>query len=73
MGQRDGVTFTLERIDDLDELEWQWRRLEAEVAPSFFLTWNWIGTLLEMVPPQSRPRLLRGTHAGRTAVLALLG
>lgn len=71
-GGRD-VAFSVGPVGALDELERDWRRLEAEASPSFFLSWNWIGTLLEMVPPAAAPRLLRGTAGGRTVALAVLG
>lgn len=67
------VVFTIEPVGALDELEQEWRRLEAKAAPSFFLSWHWIGTLLETVPPEARPGLLRGTAEGRTVALAVLG
>ncbi|AMO07692.1 MULTISPECIES: GNAT family N-acetyltransferase [Mycobacteriaceae] len=67
------VVFSVEPIDTLDGLEREWRRLEVEAAPSFFLSWQWIGTLLEMVPPSAMPRVLRGTADGRTVALAVLG
>jgi CelD/BcsL family acetyltransferase involved in cellulose biosynthesis len=67
------VSFSVESIDSLDDLEREWRRLERDVSPSFFVSWNWIGTLLEMIPPGDRPRLLRGVSEGRTVVLAVLG
>ncbi|WP_082614544.1 GNAT family N-acetyltransferase [Mycobacterium sp. Root265] len=71
-GQSD-VVFNIEPIGALDELEREWRRLEIQASPSFFLTWNWIGTLLETVPADARPHLLRGTADGRTVALAVLG
>ncbi len=46
---------------------------KSEASPSFFLTWNWIGALLETVPADARPHLLRGTADGRTVALAVLG
>lgn len=73
MPARQDITFSIEPIGALDEVERDWRRLEADASPSFFLSWNWIGTLLETVPPAAAPRLLRGTAAGRTVALAVLG
>ncbi len=67
------ISFAVEPIGGLTELEREWRRLEVATRPSFFLTWDWIGTLLELAPPHSMPRLLRGTADGRTVVLAVLG
>jgi CelD/BcsL family acetyltransferase involved in cellulose biosynthesis len=72
IGQQD-IIFSLEPVGALDELEREWRRLEIEASPSFFLSWDWIGTMLEMVPSEAKLRLLRGTAAGRTVALALLG
>ncbi len=54
-------------------LEREWRTLEAAGRPSFFTSWQWIGTLLDMVPPPSWPKLLRGRAHGETVALALLG
>ncbi len=71
-GCRD-ITFRVEPMGPLAELERDWRRLEADAAPSFFLSWNWIGTLLETIPPEVAPRLLRGTVGGRTVALGVLG
>jgi CelD/BcsL family acetyltransferase involved in cellulose biosynthesis len=70
---RPAIVFNVEPIGALDELEREWRCLEIDFSPSFFVSWDWIGTLLEMVPPESRPQLLRGTQSGRTVALALLG
>jgi CelD/BcsL family acetyltransferase involved in cellulose biosynthesis len=54
-------------------LEAQWHELEAVGHPSFFTSWQWIGTLLAALPPAQRPALLRGSAAGKTVALALLG
>lgn len=67
------VDFRVEVIGALDDLEREWRALEAVAAPSFFLSWNWIGTLLETAPLEARPLVLRGLCNGRTVALALLG
>lgn len=67
------VEFRCEAIPPLAALEHEWRTLEAAGGPSFFTSWQWIGTLLDTVPPTSRPRLLRGCAHGETVALALLG
>lgn len=72
-GRQRDVTFRVEPIGALDELEQHWRRLEAQATVSFFLSWNWIGTLLETVPASTRLKLLRGTAGGQTVALAVLG
>jgi CelD/BcsL family acetyltransferase involved in cellulose biosynthesis len=70
---RPGVAFAIEPILSVDRLAHEWQLLEREVAPSFFGSWHWIGTLLDVLPAESRPRLLRGTAAGATVALGLLG
>jgi CelD/BcsL family acetyltransferase involved in cellulose biosynthesis len=67
------IVFEIEPIGALDDLEREWRDLETEAAPSFFLSWAWIGTLLETLSPEAAPLLLRGSAAGRTVALAVLG
>ncbi len=74
--QRTSVTrveFRREALPPLAALEREWRMLEAAGYPSFFTSWQWIGTLLDTVPPTSRPKLLRGRVHGETVALALLG
>jgi hypothetical protein len=48
-----------------------WRDLESRSAPAPFLTWAWIGTLLEL--SASRFRLARVSLDGRVVGMALLG
>ena len=67
------VEFRREALPPLPALEHDWRLLEAASRPSFFISWQWIGTLLDVLPPASRPGLLRGRAHGETVALALLG
>ena len=67
------VEFSREALPSLATLEREWRSLEAVARPSFFTSWQWIGTLLAAVPAASRPSLLRGAAQGQTVGLALLG
>ena len=67
------VEFSHEALPPLATLERDWRTLEAVARPSFFTSWQWIGTLLAAVPAESRPKLLRGAARGETVALALLG
>jgi CelD/BcsL family acetyltransferase involved in cellulose biosynthesis len=67
------VEFSHEALPPLATLEPEWRTLEAMARPSFFTSWQWIGTLLAAVPPAHRPKLLRGAAGGETVGLALLG
>ena len=67
------VEFSHQALPPLAILEREWRALEAVARPSFFTSWQWIGTLLAAVPVAHRPKLLRGTAWGKTVGLALLG
>lgn len=67
------VEFRREPLPPLATLEREWRTLEAAARPSFFTSWQWIGTLLAAVPPENQPKLLRGSADGETVALALLG
>ena len=67
------LDFSHEALPPLATLERQWRTLEAIARPSFFTSWQWIGTLLASVPSAHRPGLLRGTANDETVGLALLG
>lgn len=63
----------LEALPAPELLARDWRALEAVGNASFFTSWHWIGTLLAALPATAWPRLLRGTSAGRTIALGLLG
>ncbi len=67
------VAFRREALPPLAELEREWRALEAVARPSFFISWAWIGSLLDAIPAASRPMLLRGHAQGETVALALVG
>jgi CelD/BcsL family acetyltransferase involved in cellulose biosynthesis len=47
--------------------------VEAAARPSFFTSWQSIGTLLAAVPKSSRPMRLRGRSGDETVAMALLG
>jgi CelD/BcsL family acetyltransferase involved in cellulose biosynthesis len=67
------VEFRREALPPLSALEYDWRLLEGASRPSFFISWQWIGALLDVLPPASRPGLLRGYAHGETVALGLLG
>jgi CelD/BcsL family acetyltransferase involved in cellulose biosynthesis len=67
------VVFCREALPSLPVLEREWRILESVASPSFFTSWQWIGTLVSAIPPANRPKLLRGRMNGETIALALLG
>jgi len=67
------IEFTYEALPPLEILEREWRTLEVLARPSFFTSWQWVGTLLAAVPPMYQPKVLRGAARGETIGLALLG
>ncbi|MGD9615228.1 MAG: GNAT family N-acetyltransferase [Alphaproteobacteria bacterium] len=67
------IEFRREALPPLAALETEWRNLEPAAAPSFFISWPWIGTFLTALPEARRPDLLRGSLRGETVALALLG
>jgi len=58
---------------DPTSLAAEWRTLERAAPPTFFLSWHWIGTLLEALPAARRPSVLRGVAGGETVALGLIG
>jgi CelD/BcsL family acetyltransferase involved in cellulose biosynthesis len=66
------IVFRRELLPPIDEVEREWRSLETE-ATSFFVSWAWIGTMLDVIPAAKWPMLLRGRAGGETVALALLG
>lgn len=56
-----------------DEIEREWRRLESHALCSFFLTWDWIGSLLSSLEPRDLPRLLRVSDGSETVALGFFG
>src|SRR5262245_21679762 len=73
MGGIRPIVFSREVLPPLSVLEREWRSVEAAGRPSFFTSWQWVGTLLASVPSTSHPMLLRGRADGATVALALLG
>jgi CelD/BcsL family acetyltransferase involved in cellulose biosynthesis len=53
------MSFTIEPLPLLEELEPQWRHLDALGSHSFFLTWTWIGTWLRCVKQLEGFKLVR--------------
>jgi CelD/BcsL family acetyltransferase involved in cellulose biosynthesis len=67
------MEFREEPLPTLAIIEREWRALETIAGPSFFTSWDWIGTWLAILPETSRPSLLRGSVRGVTVALTLLG
>lgn len=63
------IRVTLTDRVDFTALGERWRDLELRAAGSFFLSWTWIGCLVEERFP--RPLLVEAIEDGRTVALAL--
>lgn len=63
-------TVTIETGVDRVSLERWWRDLESRSDASFFLSWTWIGTWLELAPVN--PAVLMAREGERVVALALL-
>jgi Acetyltransferase (GNAT) domain len=67
------ITVRLEQIPPLAGLASDWRELETRAAPSFFLTWSWIGNwLLSLGEHIDRGWLLSARQQGRLVGLAVV-
>jgi CelD/BcsL family acetyltransferase involved in cellulose biosynthesis len=66
------VRFALEAVDHPATLAARWRALECRAAPSFFVSWDWIGPWLACLPPARRPCLAVGRAEGREVALGIL-
>ena len=64
------VDFALEPFPGVTSLAALWRELERRSDCSFFLSWKWIGTWLELTKIQ--PVVFVGRHAGQVVCLGLL-
>ncbi|MFZ3236449.1 MAG: GNAT family N-acetyltransferase [Stellaceae bacterium] len=67
------ITFVREKLPPVGEIEREWRALATAAEASFFISWAWVGTLLDTIPADRRPMLLRGREGGETVALGLLG
>lgn len=56
--QRTGLSIELLPISNVDEIERQWRDLEARSEISFFTSWTWIGAWLRSLPKTIQPWML---------------
>ncbi|MBL8289992.1 MAG: GNAT family N-acetyltransferase [Rubrivivax sp.] len=61
------------RPDDPSAFESEWRRLEQGTDVSFFLSWDWVGALLELLPTAQRPDVVRVSQGDGSIALGLLG
>jgi CelD/BcsL family acetyltransferase involved in cellulose biosynthesis len=62
----------LQPANDLQVLEAQWRSVEALTQASFFLTWAWMGCLLEALPDHMLPEVVRVHEGARLLALGLI-
>jgi CelD/BcsL family acetyltransferase involved in cellulose biosynthesis len=66
-----GVTFRVEPLPALAELEIAWREAESRHAGSFFTSWSWMGVWLTTLPPEVEPQLIRAIRSDATVALAI--
>lgn len=71
-GSSDAVDVRIEPLRDLAATGAAWRDLEARAAPSFFLSWLWIGTWLAHLPKDVKPHLLVATARDRIVGMAVV-
>lgn len=64
--------MTLTPAVDRQTLENDWRAVEALSQPTFFQTWEWIGSFLETVPSDPVPQVLRVAADGLLVGICLL-
>jgi CelD/BcsL family acetyltransferase involved in cellulose biosynthesis len=56
-----------------NHLEAEWRRLQMRTEASFFISWDWAGTLLASLPAKHQLLVLRLSEGAETVGLAYLG
>jgi hypothetical protein len=62
--------FRLAPLEDLDQLEREWRELETRADIDFYMSWGWIGTLLRQ--SGLKPLILRATDQDRLVALGFI-
>jgi CelD/BcsL family acetyltransferase involved in cellulose biosynthesis len=67
-----GITFVVEPLPSIEELEALWRRFDRGGQHSFFLTWTWIGTWLKCLPKTIEVVVLKAMLGPDTIGIALL-
>ena len=70
--QENTWAITLEDITDLESVRRLWLDLEPRARPCFYTSWVWIGTWLELLPPDIKPRLLQARLGDRIMGLAVV-
>ena len=68
------IEVLIQPLDPQDQhIEAEWRHLEKSGNPSFFTSWDWVGTLFDTLPAPCRLTLLRLSEDAETVGLAYLG
>jgi CelD/BcsL family acetyltransferase involved in cellulose biosynthesis len=63
---------SVEPLGDPHRLAAEWTALQARAEASFFLTWAWLGTLLDLVPTAHKPEVLCVDRGADRVAMALL-
>lgn len=64
---------TFDPVTAPERAERTWKLLEREAAPTFFLSWGWIGTWLRTLPARARVRLCVIRERGEDVAAFFLG
>jgi CelD/BcsL family acetyltransferase involved in cellulose biosynthesis len=72
---RNDAVWTVRRstLGDRTALEQQWRELSARAEHSYFTSWPWVSTWLDLTGPRRPPELVEVSRDGRIVGMALLG
>ncbi|HJS32166.1 MAG TPA: GNAT family N-acetyltransferase [Alphaproteobacteria bacterium] len=66
------ITVGVAPLTELSALEARWRSLERRADPSFFQTWSWIGSWLELARFETPPRVIEARRYGDCVGLAII-
>jgi len=68
------IEVLIQTLDPADKLiEAEWRHVETLAKPTFFVSWDWAGTLIATMPARRNLSLLRLSERSETVGLAQLG
>lgn len=62
------ITATLQKLDDIRELKKVWLSLQERSDHSYFQSWGWIGTWLDLLPKELPPKVVIARHPDGSVV-----
>lgn len=66
------IDVSVQILQDIADLEANWKELEARAAHPFYLSWLWIGTWLRHLPKRAEPHLIVARTSGKVVGLAIV-